>query len=447
MNTLFFAAQHRAAITALIAPLATVAVVSAPAHAQPAAKAPVAQYWMDIATSSMMGMDEMPEMPPGMGGMMAGMMGANSATGRDGRQAKGVGNFGMTKSPMMGRWLDTALYTSRKPQGTEAVHQIPQGSGVGAASLRLVTPPREGLQGGDDVQYPERPQGRILFYWGCSAQVKAGQPRVFDMAKLSAQEYTGFMQGRSVRDRGARAEPGHAIWPNDKQNSRVVRDASVIGEHSITGDGVPANMRFTVGPGQDFMPTLQVESVGKLTDTIRVNWQSIASARAYMLTAMSGSEGKSGGPELVIWSASEPPESGMGLMDYVSNGNIDKWLSERVLLPANQTQCEIPSGIFAKSEGAMLRAIAYGSEANFSYPPRPANLAASAAWAPEWSVRVRTKSMAMNALGDEANAASNRSSNSRNAQRSQSNQTPRQEEKTPSVVPDVGGLLKGIFGR
>lgn len=425
----------------------TVVALSFATHAQPAAKAPVAQYWMDIATSSMMGMDELPEMPPGMGGMMAGMIGAKSGTGRDGRQAKGVGNFGMTKSPMMGRWLDTALYTSRKPEGTEAVHQIPPGSGVGAASLRLVTPPREGLQGGDDVQYPERPQGRILFYWGCSAQVKAGQPRVFDMAKFSAQEYTGFMQGRSVRDRGARAEPGHAIWPNEKQNSRVVRDASIIGEHSITGDGVPANMRFTLGPGQDFMPTLQVESVGKLTDTIRVNWQSIASARAYMLTAMSGSEGKSGGPELVIWSASEPPESGMGLIDYVSNGNIDKWLSERVLLPANQTQCEIPAGIFAKSDGAMLRAIAYGSEANFSHPPRPANLAANTAWTPEWSVRVRTKSIAMNALGEDANAASNRSSNSRNAQRGQSNQTPRQEEKAPSVVPDVGGLLKGIFGR
>jgi uncharacterized membrane protein len=416
--------------------------LSVATHAQPATKAPTVQYWMDISTSSMMGMDEMPELPPGMGGMMAGMMGANSATGRDGRQAKGIGN--LTKNMMMGRWLDTALYTSRKPDGGEATHQIPPGAGVGAASLRLVTPPREGLPGSDDAQYPERPQGRILFYWGCSAQVKAGQPRVFDMSKFSAQEYAGFMQGRSVRDRGARAEAGHAIWPNDKQNSRIVRDASLIGDHTISGDGVPANMRFTLGPGQDFMPTLQVESIGKLSDTIRVNWQRIASARAYMLTAMSGSDGKSGGPELVIWSASEPPESGMGLMDYVSNGNIDKWLGERVLLPATQTQCEIPAGIFAKSDGAMLRAIAYGSEANFSYPPRPANLAANAAWTPEWSVRVRSKSLSMNALGDEANAAANRSSNSRNSQRAQ---TPQQEEKTPSLVPDVGGLLKGIFGR
>jgi hypothetical protein len=409
---------------------------------QPIAKTPLAQYWIDVATFNMMGMDEMPEMPPGMAGMMGNMMGGSAATGRDGRRAKGVGNFGQTKHMGIGRQLDVALYTQRKPGGTEALHQVPPGAGVGAAPLRLITPPREGLQGGnDEPTYPERPHGRILFYWGCSALVKAGQPRVLDMAKLSAQDYTGFMQGRSVRDRGAKAEPGHAIWPNDRQNSRVVRDASIAGEHLVTGDGVPANMRFSLGEAQDFMQSFQVQPSGKLTESIRVQWQSVASARAYMHVAMSGSEGKSGGPELVIWSASEPPESGFGLMDYVSNGNIDKWLGERVLLPATQSSCDIPAGIFAKSDGAMLQSIAYGSELNIVHPPRPAN--ANAAWNPEWSVRVRNKSFAMNALGEDAQAAQR--GQQKNAQRSP-NQPP-QEQEQQGLVPNVGGILKGIFGR
>jgi hypothetical protein len=408
---------------------------------QPVAKTPIAQYWIDVATFNMMGMDEMPEMPSGMSGMFGGMMGTTSATGRDGRHAKGVGNFGMTKHMGIGRQLDIALYTQRKPGGTEAIHQVPPGAGVGAAPLRLVTPPREGLQGGgDETSYPERPQGRILFYWGCSAQVKAGQPRVFDMAKLSAQEYNGFMQGRSVRDRGARAEPGHAIWPNEKQNSRIVRDASIAGEHLVTGDGVPQNMRFTLGPDQDFMPSFQVQPSGKLTDPIRVQWQQVPSARAYLHVAMSGSEGKSSGPELVIWSSSEPPESGFGLMDYVSNANIDKWLGERVLLPTSQSQCDIPAGIFAKSEGAMLQSIAYGNELNIVYPPRPAN--PNASWNPEWSVRVRNKSFAMNALGEDAQASQR--TNQRSAQR---NANQPQEQEQQGLVPSVGGILKGIFGR
>lgn len=408
-------------------------------------KAPIAQYWIDISTSSMMGMDEMPQMG-GLGNLFSGMVN-KSATGRDGKQATGVGNFGMTKASLMGRYLDTALYTSRKPSGTEAIHTVPANAGLGAEPLKLVTPPREGLQstgGRDEVDYPERPQVRILFYWGCSAQVKPGQPRVFDSAKLSQQDYSNFMQGRSVRDRGARAEPGYAIWPNEVQNSRIVRNASLVGEHSVTGEGIPANMRFTLGAGQDFMPTMQVDTVGKLSDPIRVSWQSIPTARAYMLTALSGSDGKGGGADMVIWSSSEPPESGMGLMDYISNSNIDKWLGERALLPASQTQCDIPAGIFAKGEAAMLRSIAYGSEANFSYPPRPANLAANASFTPEWAVRVRSKSLAMNILGEDSRGNS-RSSSARNTP---SGQQPGEEEKSPALgIPGVGGLLKGLFGR
>ncbi len=438
---LFKRANRRIFYLSMPAFLSTLAPINS--HSQINAKTPIAQYWIDVATFNMMGMDEMPEMPAGMGGMFGGMMGNKSATGRDGRQAKGIGNFGMTKHMGIGRQLDVALFTQLRPNGTEAVHQVPPGAGVGAAPLRLTTPPREGLQGSnDEASYPERPRGRILFYWGCSAQVKAGQPRVLDMAKLSAQDYSGFMQGRSVRDRGARAEPGHAIWPNDRQNSRVVRDASIAGEHVVTGDGVPANMRFTLGAGQDFMPSLQVQSSGKLTDAIRVTWQQIPAARAYMLTAMSGSEGKTSGPELIIWSASEPPESGMGLMDYASNGNVDKWLGERVLLPATQSQCDIPAGIFAKSDGAMLQAIAYGNELNIVHPPRPAN--PNAAWNPEWSVRVRNKSFAMNSLGEDAQA-SQRGKSLPSAQRTP-NQPP-QEQEQQGVVPSVGGILKGIFGR
>jgi hypothetical protein len=442
-SLVIFAIQRKLRLLSIVPIFAAFASFSA--APQQVAKTPVAQYWIDVATFNMLGMDEMPEMSAGMGGMLPGMMGTMSATGRDGRQAKGVGNFGMTKHLGMGRQLDIALYTQRKPGGTEAIHQVPPSAGVGAAPLRLVTPLREGLQGGsDEPTYPERPQGRILFYWGCDTQVKAGQPRVFDMAKLSMQEYTGFMQGRSVRDRGARAEPGHAIWPNDKQNSRIVRDASIAGEHLVTGDGVPQNMRFILGEAQDFMPSLQVQPSGKLTDSIRVQWQGVASARAYLHVAMSGSERKSSGPELVIWSSSEPPESGFGLMDYVSNGNIDKWLGERVLLPASQASCDIPAGIFAKSDGAMLQSIAYGNELNIVHPPRPAN--PNAPWNPEWSVRVRNKSFAMNALGEDARMGERNSNQQRSAQRNP-NQPPPQEQEQQGVVPAVGNILKGIFGR
>jgi hypothetical protein len=431
---------HR--IPALASALALVLAASANAAEAPkpsAARGPVAQYWMDLATYNLMGMEEMPEMNGIAGRMMGGMMGTRAAQGRDGRHAKGVGNFGMTKyTGMPGRQIDIALYTQNKPSGTSAVQEIPQRADVGAEPLHLVTPPREGATGGgEETTYPERPRGRILFYWGCSAQVKPGQPRVLDMAKLSVDDYRGFMQGRSVPDRGARAEPGYAIWPNDKENSRVARGASVAGEHVVTGEGVPDNLRFTLSRDQDFMPGLKLESGGKLADSIRVHWQAIAQARAYLLTAMSASE-KDGAPDLVLWSSSELPDSGQGLMNYASNANVDKWLREKVLLAPTQIECEVPAGIFAKAETAMLQGIAYGNEANFSYPPKPAN--APANWSPDWVARVRNKSVAMNMLGENAVSMNERGRDADGGRDGEGEGRGKDKKKGPVDA------LKGLFG-
>lgn len=426
-------------LTATVALILASTAGAAEAPKSSAARGPIAQYWMDLATYNVMGMDEMPQMSGIAGSMMGGMMGTRAAQGRDGRHAKGVGNFGMTKSMgMPGRQIDIALYTANKPAGTAATQDIPQRADIGAEPLHLVTPPREGTTGGtDETTYPERPRGRILFYWGCSATVKPGQPRVIDMAKFSVEDYRGFMQGRSVPDRGARAEPGYAIWPNDKENSRVARGASVAGEHVVTGEGVPDNLRFTLSREQDFMPSLRFDSAGKLSDSIQVRWQSIASARAYLLTAMSASEDKSGAPDLVLWSSSELPDSGMGLMNYASNANIDKWLREKVLLAPSATQCDMPAGIFDKREMAMLQAIAYGNEVNFSYPPKPAN--APANWSPDWVARVRNKSMAMNMLGEKAVSMNDRNGN---RDRDQDGESRGGDNKKKGPVD----ALKGLFG-
>jgi hypothetical protein len=45
----------------------------------------------------------------------------------------------------------------------------------------------------------------------------------------------------------------------------------------------------------------------------------------------------------------------------------------------------------------MLRAIAYGTEVNMAYPPRPAD--PKVAWEPEWSVKIRVKSMTTSMFG------------------------------------------------
>lgn len=185
------------------------------------------------------------------------------------------------------------------------------------------------------------------------------------------------------------------------------------------------------------MPKLALTTQGGAANATAINWQTLVTARAYFLNAMSGSD-NAGETEMVIWSSSDVPEPGWGLMDYASNANVDKWLEEKVLLPASQTQCAISAGIFARAQGGMLRGIAYGQELNLAHPPRPTDK--RIAWEPEWAAKVRVKSLSMVTLGDDGGAQ----------QRSPA-KSDRQEQEAPKIpgipgLPDVGRALKGLFG-
>lgn len=374
-----------ASIGAAVAP-AAFAQAKIPAQV---VKPPVAQLWIDVAVHTMPGMPEMPAMPAGIGGMFGGGQGGNV--------------FGNTRAMSPGRYADIALFTQRKPGGAEATQTVPAGSGL-APSIALVpvkVEPR-GSGGPGTPREPgyEQPKGRILFYWGCGETVRAGQPRVLDFSKAAPAEWGSFMQGRAPRERGAVARPGHSIWPNDKDGRSFGRDALLAGEHTLSGEGVPADLKFALGAAHDFMPALALAQAGAPADVVRLTWPAMTQARAYFINAMSGGEDATGTTEIVLWSSAEVPEFGMGLIDYASPGNIEQWLKDKVLLAPAVTQCAVPRGIFAKSQGAMLRMIAYGPELNLAHPPRPTDV--KTPWEPEWAVRVRTKSTAMAMLGQQA---------------------------------------------
>lgn len=401
------------ALTALAVALSTQAAFAQTQIVKP----PIAQYWMDIATVSMVGIDDVPGM-----GMATAMVGGKGTTG-DGS------NFGATKGMSPGRWLDLAVTTQRKPVGTQASQTIPPGQSMGQSLTLLpveATPskPAQGLKENYDV--PEQPKGRILFYWGCSDAVRSGQPRVLDYSVAGAEEYGKFMTGRGVRQRGASATPGNAIWPNPQHRQSVPKGTSLVGQHSLAGEGLPASLKFTVPETQDIMPPLAFAASGGGSNATLIKWPTISTAKAYFLNAMGGNE-----QEMVIWSSSELPEPGWGLMDYLGNANLDQWLTDKVLLPAAQTQCAIPSGIFGKSDGAMVQGIAYGLDLHLAHPPRPSDR--KVAWEPEWTAQIRVKSVALLPLERNGGAT----------------KMEQQKPLMPAIpgLPNLGGALKGLFGR
>lgn len=424
-------------------------------------KAPKVQLWMDLSTGTMAGMPEMDSLPGGggggvLGGIMGGM-GGGAAPGMGGGSNTSYGNA-RAMSIMPPRVIDIALHNTLRP-GVEASQSIPPGMRMGE-SLPLIPPraqPTQTEPGEVPREYhQQQPKGRILLYWGCGATVRAGQPRVIDLARAKPSDYAQAFAGRAVPDRGPRVGPAYALYPNERNQVSVSRDSSVVGEHQVRGDGVPASMKFTLGAAQDLMPAIDLRTTGKPQDSMGTSWQPVRNARAYYLHAMSQS-----GDDLIMWSSAETPDTGMGLFDYLSPATIDRWLKERVLLQPETTQCAIPQGIFAgggRDATPMLRMMAYGGESHIVYPPRPTD--PKAAWEPEWAVRVRVKSHTMAMLGEEMQgrrggmgAAPAAPSGGTGAYSSGMGGAPAGQPPAGDGGTDAGNvvnpvnLLRGIFGR
>jgi hypothetical protein len=375
---------------------------------RPAAKGPQqvvnpapVTYWMDVATgasgSQGGGM---------MGGMMAGMMGGGGA-GFDTRAWGGRDNwFGAANAASPGPRVDIAVFDRRRPGQVTATQAIPPGMKLGA-SLPINPPPP--VERGSpfeerDPEPPEMPEERmrmtIKAYWGCGPTVRPGQPRTqtFEIGGPNGMAMYGqTVQGRFERDRGATSNNRSSIWPNQRSNTSPPRDSSLLGEHRVTGEGLPASLAFTLGPPQNFMPPMGLRASGAQSGVITLGWSNIATASAYFAAA-NGFAMKQGATEddnemiLITWSASELPESGQGLINYLSNANQDRYLRDKVILPAGTTQCQIPSGIFADAMMVNISGIAYGRELNLVHPPRPAD--PRQPWNQEWTARVRVKSQA-----------------------------------------------------
>lgn len=425
-------------------PAAAIAAVllclsAAQAQAQPQqVKPPVAQYWIDLSTHTFAGMPEMPAMPA--------MPGAGTGGGN---------TWGMARAMAPGRHMDLALFTRAKPSGSDATHAIPPGLQLGASlplvPVRSVPQVREPGEPGPETM-PERPAGRLLIYWGCSETVQPGQPRVVDLAGNPA-ELGRALGGRYAPDRGARATPGYSLWPNERDRRNLPRDASVVGEHAISGEGVPPSMRFAIGQAHDLMPAIDLASRGALTDSVALRWQPVRGALAHYLHAMAQS-----GSDLILWSSAQTPDTGMGLFDYLSGATIERWVRDKVLLPASQTDCAVPKGIFAgaREGGAMLRMIAYGPELNLAHPPRPSD--PRTPWEPEWAVRVRVKAGTMAMLGVDiesgAQGAPSREQSgvARQDAARDASANPQEDKPAQGPIPGLpsvrpGEILRGIFGR
>lgn len=408
----------------LAAALGATLLIALPASSAPTAGPPT-QVWIDVATHDMAGM---PDLGP-LGGLASRMMGG----------AQGPKGYPQSRripgSP--GKLLDIALHNRLRP-GLPAEQFVPAGLAVGK-SLPLL--PSQAPAVRDRPEPLDTPDVEVTIrqYWGCGTSVRPGQPKVLTLKVRNSQLQAsgGLAPSLFVPDRDIDVDPSYALWPNLKNSKRVSDRSSMVGQHRITGEGVPESLKFELGQNADFMPKVALRTRGELTASVALDWQPVDRARAFFISGMAMQDERN----FVVWSSAETAGAGDELLNYLSGPYVDKWLKQKVLLAPATTHCAIPAGIFKPTgkgpggaEGglASLSIIAYGPETNLAWPERPAD--PKLPWKPEWNVRVRTKSTTSAMLGMDLSGMGE-------GMREGEGQAPQEEEGVGKK------LLKGLFGR
>nr|WP_295370947.1 hypothetical protein [uncultured Sphingosinicella sp.] len=369
--------QHLFAGVCAIA-LAGVMTVAA-ADAQQRNPAGTTEYWLSAETSSGFGAG----MTGGRGGSAA-MMGALMG--------------GRGKQEAYARNLMLQLGSPQRAVGEPTAEHLPPTGLQAGPALPLVSP--KAVRPTGDANQPwasnmERPKGRILIYWGCGERARAGQPAVIDMSSLASGKAQQLMKTANVKfmtppssDRAGT----YGEWPNERNGTRVPAAGSLVGAHVVRGNYTP-EIRFSLAQNQDFLAPVQLLSNRSApSGAMPLVWKPVAGAQAWFASTMGSNENG----DLVVWTSSESQIFDM-MSDYLPQTEINRLLQQRILLPASADRCTVPVEAVKAAPQAMLSVVAFGGEANFSHPARPAKAAAS--WKPEWAVKLRTKSTHRAMLG------------------------------------------------
>lgn len=403
------------------------AAAAAPPATQQKVTGPVAVYWMSAATTSGFGFGGMGSGggKPSMGDIMSMMRGGNRAT----------------------HLLDLRLGSSMKAAAPEANH-LPGTANPLLLLTPVKAPPAPVSEETTETQpeIKERPKGKILLYWGCGEHAGAGQPVVLDFSKMLEGGQIPKLPFVSINHQNPPSAGRYATygeWPNTKARQQQP-PASLLGDHQVKGNYSP-DIKFTLPPGKDYMPPIALNASAKSPAGATIlQWQAVTGATGYF-TTLFGASGQGGdeGSTIVMWSSSAVSTfAGGGLLDYLAPAEVRRLIGQKLVMPPTQTQCMVPAEVTAAAKSGIVSMIAYGDEANFADPPRPAD--PKVPWNISWTTKVRYKSTTGLILGMQNQAAapgSDEPYEGRNArQQQQQNQDQQQQPKKK------GGLFDKLKG-
>jgi len=363
---------HLAAIS-----VAAVALAAVPALSQQAGTgSTIARYTIDAGTVS------------GMAAMAAGGQGGVGAAMA---MMRGGGN-------QVAHELQLRLGSTRSASEPAADHFMPAGAGLGR-SVPLVTPrtPGPAPTGTPGMPQGQMPQGRLLLFWGCGEHAGPGQPVVIDFSKLARGEIPPglYAQGVDLPESWSVLTSNsttYGDWPNARDSKTVPANSSLVGAHRIAGNYSP-EIAFNLS--DDFMPALRASSRDTASGAVGLSWNSVTKATGYYAWAIAANPDERGQTrDMVWWTSSSTQQFGGPMSDWLSPAAVARLVQAGTVMPPSQTSCTIPTEVKQAGGPVMMTNLyAYGPEANFSYPERPAN--APRGWQPDWITRVRFRASTM----------------------------------------------------
>ena len=273
----------------------------------------------------------------------------------------------------------------------QAKHAIPAGMKMGK-ELPLIRPEQQ--KGTPGTATPGTQENWTLkIYWGSSKQVQKGQPIVISPQEMKSGggKLAALAGGKGVWKGTPPAGWGWGQWPNRQSGVSVPAGASLKGDHLVTGNYLP-DIKFKIAQ-HDFLPPLNVKIGGSdLKTSLPLSWQPVQGALGYFAYAMASNQAKK---ETIIWTSSS--KACMGMMMHEHSSQVKEMIRNGVIMGSDKTACDIPEGIFAGTEGAMVMMSAWGEDYWMSYPEKPAK--APKDWKPDWTVNALFLSRWMGAPG------------------------------------------------
>ena len=252
-----------------------------------------------------------------------------------------------------------------------------------------------------------QPKGQIKFYWGCGETAGPGQPVVLTFDKLVRGENDPALEALegSVSARGVRKpEPGNSKtygdWPhgdrkkkNNGLEATFPTGSTLAGQHVIEGTYSP-KIDFTLPADKTFMEAVRYTSTGVLpSGAIGLSWTAPARATGYSLGVMAPERVGDDTANIIMWSSAERPATFIQMED-LTPAEVNRLIGLKAVLPASTTNCAVPAEVVkATKDGSMLMFTAFGDEATFIHPARPAD--PKVPWDQEWFARVSFKSARM----------------------------------------------------